>query len=65
MLLGGYAGDLNHDQINMLTIASNSGEHLSFLMNELVSIVGCPVNKGVDDRFHTTSDRVVQDQDEG
>ena len=60
MLLSGYAGDLNHDQRTMLTIASNSGEHLTFLMNELIDIVGYPVNKGVDDRFHTTSDQVIR-----
>jgi signal transduction histidine kinase len=60
MLLSGYAGDLNHDQQTMLTIASNSGEHLTFLMKELIDIVGYPVNTGVDDRFHTTSEQVVQ-----
>lgn len=60
MLLDGYAGDLNHEQHTMVTIASNSGEHLKFLMNELIDIVGYPVNKGVDDRFHTTSDQVVR-----
>jgi hypothetical protein len=60
MLLGGYAGALNHDQRTMLDIASNSGEHLTFLMKELIAIVGFPVNKGVDNRFHTTSERVVR-----
>jgi len=59
MLLGGYAGVLNHDQRTMLEIASNSGEHLTFLMKELIAIVGFPVNKGVDGRFHTTSEQVV------
>jgi len=60
MLLSGYAGVLNPDQRTMLDIASNSGEHLTFLMKELIAIVGFPVNKGVDDRFHITSEKVVQ-----
>ncbi len=59
MLLGGYSGALNHDQRTMLEIASNSGEHLTFLMKELIAIVGFPVNKGVDDRFHITGEQVV------
>lgn len=59
MMLGGYAGDLNLEQCGMLDIANNSGMHLTFLMNELIEIVGCPMNKGVDDRFHTTSEQVV------
>ena len=58
MLLGGYAGALNHDQRTMLEIASNSGEHLTFLMKELIDIVGFPVNRGVDGRFHTTSKQI-------
>ena len=58
MLQRGYAGDLNQDQKNMLQIASNSGDHLTYLMNELIDIVGYPVNKGVDERFHTTSDDI-------
>ena len=59
MMLGGYAGDLNLEQRGMLDIAHDSGIHLTFLMKELIEIVGCPTNKGVDDRFHTTSERII------
>ena len=59
MMIGGYVGELNDEQHSMLSIANNSGEHLTFLMKELIEIVGCPTNKGVDDRFHTTSEQVI------
>ncbi len=59
MMVGGYVGELNDEQHSMLSIANNSGEHLTFLMKELIEIVGCPTNKGVDDRFHTTSEQVI------
>jgi hypothetical protein len=59
MMLGGYVGEINPEQRPMLELASNSGTHLTYLMKELIAIVGCPVNKGVDDRFHTTSEQVV------
>ena len=59
MMLGGYVGEINQEQRSMLDVANNSGAHLTFLMKELIEIVGCPTNKGVDDRFHTTSEQVV------
>ncbi len=59
MMLHGYVGDVTEDQRDLLLLASNSGEHLKYLMRELVNIVGCPTNKGIDSRFHTTSDQVV------
>jgi len=59
MMLGGYVGEVNHEQKTMLELASNSGTHLTYLMKELIAIVGCPTNKGVDERFHTTSEQVV------
>ena len=59
MMLGGYAGEVNLEQRGMLDIANNSSAHLTFLMKELIEIVGCPSNKGIDDRFHTTSEQVV------
>ncbi len=59
MMLHGYVGEVTAEQQDMLSLASNSGEHLNFLMNMLVDIVGCPINKGVDSRFHTTSDEVA------
>lgn len=59
MMLGGYVGEINLEQRSMLDIANNSGAHLTYLMNELIEIVGCPANKGVDDRFHMTSEQVV------
>ena len=59
MMLGGYVGEVNHEQRTMLELASNSGFHLTYLMKELIAIVGCPTNKGVDERFHTTSEQVV------
>ncbi len=59
MMIGGYVGEVTLEQRNMLDIANNSGAHLTFLMQELIAIVGCPTNKGVDERFHTTSEKVV------
>lgn len=59
MMLGGYVGEVNQEQKTMLELASNSGTHLTYLMKELIAIVGCPMNKGVDERFHTTSEQVV------
>lgn len=59
MMLGGYVGDVNQEQHTILDLANNSGAHLTYLMKELIEIVGCPTNKGVDDRFHTTSEKVV------
>jgi hypothetical protein len=64
MMLQGYAGTVTADQQELLGLAANSGEHLKFLMNELINIVGLPTNKGVDNRFHTTSDQVVLLQSE-
>ncbi len=58
MMLHGYVGGISEEQEDLLTLASNSGEHLKFLMDMLIDIVGCPVNKGIDDRFHTTSEQV-------
>ncbi len=58
MMLHGYVGHISEEQKDLLMLASNSGEHLKFLMDMLIEIVGCPVNKGVDNRFHTTSDQV-------
>ncbi len=59
MLTQGYVGDVTTDQLDILNLAANSGEHLRFLMKELIDIVGCPTNKGVDSRFHTTSEKVI------
>lgn len=63
MLIQGYLGDVTNDQRDMLSLASDSGEHLTYLMKMLVDIVGCPTNKGVDIRFHTTSDEVAKIRD--
>ncbi len=63
MMLHGYVGEITKDQQDLLTLASNSGEHLKYLMDMLIEIVGCPANKGVDDRFHTTSEQVQQLKD--
>lgn len=63
MMVGGFVGEITHDQRDLLDLAANSGEHLKFLMKELIDIVGCPANKGVDSRFHTTSEKVVQLRD--
>lgn len=59
MMMQGYVGEFSDEQEGLLDLASNSGEHLTYLMRELIDIVGCPVNKGVDDRYHTTSDEVM------
>ena len=59
MMLRGYVGKITVEQQDLLTLAANSGEHLKFLMNMLIDIVGCPTNKGIDSRFHTTSEQVV------
>jgi hypothetical protein len=58
MMLGGFVGDISEEQQDLLKLASGSGEHLKYLMDMLIEIVGCPANKGVDDRFHTTSEQV-------
>ena len=59
MMLNGYVGVINPEQRSMLDLANDSGDHLQFLIQELIDIVGCPTNKGIDERFHTTSDQVV------
>ena len=59
MMTHGYVGEITKEQKDLLHLASNSGEHLNFLMNMLIDIVGCPANKGVDNRYHTTSDQVI------
>ena len=59
MMLDGYVGEISSDQRDLLGLAGNSSEHLKFLMHELIDIVGCPANKGIDLRFHTTSEEVV------
>jgi hypothetical protein len=58
MMLHGYVGNVSEEQQDLLELASNSGEHLQFLMDMLINIVGCPTNKGIDNRFHTTSEQV-------
>ncbi|MDZ8119902.1 hypothetical protein [Pontiella agarivorans] len=63
MMLGGFVGEITHDQRDLIDLAANSGDHLKFLMKELIDIVGCPTNTGVDQRFHTTSEEVVQLRD--
>jgi len=60
MLLSGYAGEVKGERRELIGLAANSGEHLRFLMDGLISIVGIPSNKGVDDRFHTNSDQVIR-----
>lgn len=64
MMLQGFVGDVTTDQRDLLGLAANSGEHLKYLMRELINIVGCPTNKGVDSRYHTTSDEVVLMQED-
>lgn len=59
MMLYGYVGKITEEQSDMLTLASNSGEHLKYLMDMLIDIVGCPTNKGIDSRYHMTSEQVV------
>jgi hypothetical protein len=59
MMLHGYVGSVTDEQHDMLTMAHHSGDHLRFLMDELIAIVGCPMNRGVDGRFHTTSEKVA------
>jgi hypothetical protein len=63
MMLHGYVGSITDEQQDLLRLAANSGEHLKFLMDMLIDIVGCPTNKGIDSRFHTTSEQVVLMQD--
>lgn len=59
MMVGGYVGSVTSEQHDLLELACNSGEHLTHIMKQLISIVGCPTNRGVDNRFHTTSEQVV------
>ncbi len=63
MMLHGYVGDVSDEQQDLLRLISDSGEHLKFLMDMLIDIVGCPINKGIDNRFHTTSEQVQQMKD--
>lgn len=63
MMLQGFVGDITPDQRDLLGLAANSGEHLNYLMRELIAIVGCPASKGVDSRYHKTTDEVVLMQD--
>ena len=51
MMLSGYVGDIAPDQRNLLSLANSSGDDLNYLMQELIKIVGIPVNRGVDKRF--------------
>lgn len=51
MILHGYAGDVSGDQKNLLQLALGSGEHMHYLMDQLLNIVGYPTNLGVDERF--------------
>lgn len=51
MMLSGYVGDMAPDQRNLLSLANSSGDDLNYLMQELIKIVGIPVNRGVDKRF--------------
>lgn len=64
MMLQGFVGDVTTDQRDLLELAANSSEHLKYLMRELINIVGCPTNKGVDSRYHTTSEEVVLMQED-
>ncbi len=59
MITTGFVKYDADEQNHLLELASNSAEHLRYLMSELIEIVGCPVNKGVDERFHTTSEEVI------
>ena len=63
MMMHGFVGEISHDQRDLLGLAANSGEHLQYLMKELIDIVGCPANKGIDKRYHTTSEKVVHMKD--
>jgi hypothetical protein len=51
MLLNGYVGDVTPEQRNLLNLANGSGDDLTYLMKELIKIVGIPINRGVDARF--------------
>ena len=64
MMLQGFVGDVTADQRDILDLAANSSEHLKYLMKELIDIVGCPTNKGIDHRYHTTSEKVILMQDD-
>ncbi|MFC1468047.1 hypothetical protein ACFLQY_05120 [Verrucomicrobiota bacterium] len=51
MILNGYAGEVTDGQKNLLQLATGSGEHMHYLMDQLLGIVGYPTNLGVDERF--------------
>ncbi len=59
MMLDGYVGEVSNEQRELIDLAHNSSQHLRYLMNQLINIVGLPANKGIDERFHTTSEQVV------
>lgn len=56
MLLCGYVGNVSSEQRTLLSLASNSGDDLRYLMRELINIVGLPINRGVDKRYHLAAD---------
>jgi len=54
MLIRGFAGILLPEQHELLAIAEDRGDQLTFLLKRLLEIVGVPVNKGVDPEFQTS-----------
>jgi len=54
MLLLEYAGEVNSEQRDLLQLSKGAAEHLHTLMDQLIEIVGFPLNRGVDPRFHKT-----------
>ncbi|MEI6892546.1 MAG: hypothetical protein V5783_10290 [Pontiella sp.] len=64
MMLKGFVGEITEDQRDLLNLSTKSGEHLKYLMKELIHLVGCPTNKGTDNRYHITSEQVTLMQED-
>jgi len=55
MLIRGFAGVLLPEQHELLSLAEGRGDHLTHLLNQLLNIVGVPINKGIDAQFKEPS----------
>lgn len=60
MVIHGYVGAVTDEQKGLLKLATGSGEHMHYLMDQLQNIVGFPTNLGVDKRFAGTLNDFVE-----
>jgi signal transduction histidine kinase len=55
MLLQGFAGEVSSEQKDLLQLAKGSADNLHYLIDQLIEIVGFPINRGVDARYHRSA----------